>query len=167
MSKTTDPELYKSTNSELNPRMMYAQVDEKKYKPELEIFDRWQSFSAEMLRLGILGIAVFGFLYQQVFAGFNLLVNPDIPIRLIKVLSQLSLALFAFATVCALLYRYGSTEAMMHYVRGLRSDQEAISTQELKYRNWWLSKCLIFKIISAACLGLGALLSAIAFFKLL
>lgn len=167
MSTTTDTERYKITDSDLNPRIMYAQVDEKKYKPELEIFDRWQSFSAELLRLSILGIAVFGFLYQQVLAGFNPLVNPNIIIGLIKVLSQLSLALFAFSTVCALLYRYGSTEAMLHYLRGLRSDQEVISIQELKSRDWWLSKCLIFKIISAACLGLGALLSAIAFFKLL
>jgi hypothetical protein len=118
-----------------------------------------------MLRLALLGIAIFGFLYQQVFADFDPAKNPNVPIDSIKLLSQLSLILFALSTVCALFYRYGSTEAMMHYLRGLRDRSK--EKLELEAREWWLSKCLIFKILSAVCLGLGACLSALAIFKLL
>ena len=163
MSEPIDPE--KITDPEVNPKIMYAKIEESMYKSELDIFDRWQSFSVELLRLSLLGIAIFGFLYQQVFADFDPVKKPNVPIGLIKSLSKVSVALFAASTVCALLYRYGSTEAMLHYLRGLRNPLEMKS--ELTKRNWWLSKCLIFKILSAGCLGLGAVLAAIAIFKLL
>lgn len=153
------------SDPEVNPKIMYARVEDAKYKSELEIFDRWQSFSVELLRLSLLGIAIFGFLYQQVFADFDTVKNPNVPIGLIKSLSQVSVALFAASTVCALFYRYGSTEAMLHYIRGLRNPLKMKS--ELEARIWWLSKCLIFKILSAVCLGLGAILAALAIFKLL
>ena len=158
----TNPDI---THPEMNPKIMYADVEERRYKSEIEIFDRWQSFSAELLRLSLLGIAIFGFLYQQVFAGFDVSKNPNVPIRLIKLLSQISVTCFAFSTVCALFYRYGSTEAMLHYLRGLRNPPAEES--ELRARNWWLSKCLVFKILSAVSLGIGAVLSAIAIFNLL
>jgi hypothetical protein len=154
-----------TTDPEVNPEVMYAHIEEANYKSELEIFDRWQSFSVELLRLSLLGIAIFGFLYQQVFANFDSHKNPNVPIALIKFLSQVSVALFAASTVCALLYRYGSTEAMLHYLRGLRNPLAVKS--ELESRIWWLSKCLIFKILSAVCLGVGAILAAVAIFKLL
>ena len=165
MSKTANPKKNPDiTDPEMNPRIMYADVEERKYKPEIEIFDRWQSFSAELLRLSLLGIAIFGFLYQQIFTDLDPIRNENVPIHLIKLLSQIGVTCFAFSTVCALFYRYGSTEAMLHYLRGLRNPpaQEA----ELKERNWWLRKCLIFKILSAVSLGIGAVLSAIAIFNL-
>jgi hypothetical protein len=37
-------------------------LDEKYYKPDLEVTDRYQTFSTEMLRLSLLGIAALGFL---------------------------------------------------------------------------------------------------------
>lgn len=150
---------------QLNPKIMYADVEEKKYKSELEVFDRWQSFSAEILRLSLSGIAVFGFLYQQVFSSFDTAKHPNIPIDFIKLLSQVSLVLFALATVCALFYRYGSTEAIMHYLAGLRNPLEEKS--ELETREWWLTRCLVVKMLSVIFLGLGSVLSAVAIFKLL
>ena len=150
---------------ELDPDFMYASIDEKTYKPELELFDRWQAFSTELLRLALLGIAIFGFLYQQVFARFDAYAQRDVPLSLVKTLSQVSLLLFALSAVGALLYRYGSTEAIMHYVWGLKSSSEKES--ELGEREWWLRRCLVFKIISAVSLGFGAISATAAIFKLL
>lgn len=164
MNTTTQPAAQspQAIPLELNPVVMYASVDEKLYKSELELFDRWQSFSAELLRLSLLGIAIFGFLFKEVFIDSGI---GQYRIGSIKLLSQLSLAFFAASTVSALIYRYGSTEAMMHFFRGLKYSGEERS--QLQTRNRWLTRCLVFKIISALCLGLGAVCSAIAFFMLL
>ena len=151
-------------NPELIPEIMYEQAEDKYYKSEVEIFDRWQSFSAELLRLSLLGIAIFGFLYQRIFADFDITKHPDVPIDKINWLSKFSVVCFALATICALIYRYGSTEAMMHFLRGLKNVPER--SQELKDRNWWLKRCLLVKILAAVFLGLGAVSSATAIFKL-
>lgn len=150
---------------ELNPEIMYTIVDDKKYKSELEIIDRWQSFSAELLRLSLLGIAIFGFLYQQVLANFDAAKYSDVPIDSIKWLSKLSVICFAVSTVCALIYRYGSTEAMMHFLRGIKNPSE--DEKELISRNWWLSLCLFVKILSAIFLASGTVVAAIVIFQLL
>ena len=50
-----------------DPRFLYAELNEKKLKSELEVLDRFLMFSAELVRLSLLGIAVFGFLFKEVF----------------------------------------------------------------------------------------------------
>ena len=148
---------------EKKPSVMYVDVDEKKYKAELELLDRYQSFSAELLRLSLLGLAIFGFLYQQVFAK----PNDTIPIDDVKYWSRLSIISFALAAVFALIYRYCSTEAMRHYLMGLRLSGKSLAEPELKTRFRWLMVCIVCKAASAIFLGLGAALSALALFKLL
>ena len=150
--------------NELNPEIMYSAAEDKFYKSEIEIFDRWQSFSAELLRLSLLGIAIFGFLYHKIFVDFDPAKYPNVTISTINWLSKASVLCFAFATVCALIYRYGSTEAMTHFLRGVKNFPAR--SQELRNRNWWLKRCLIFKILAAVSLGVGAGLSATAIFGL-
>ena len=43
-----------------NPQEAYGKLQEDKYKAEVELVDRYQSFVAELLLLSLLGIAVFG-----------------------------------------------------------------------------------------------------------
>jgi hypothetical protein len=49
------------------PETAFGDLDEGRYKAELELVDRYQTFVAELLRLSLLGIAVFGYLYKITF----------------------------------------------------------------------------------------------------
>jgi hypothetical protein len=51
----------------LKPKTAYVQLDEKRYKAEQELVDRYKWFVAEILRLSLAGIVVFGFLLKEVF----------------------------------------------------------------------------------------------------
>ena len=55
-----------------NPDTAFGKLDEEKYRAERDLVDRYQAFVAELLRLSLLGIAVFGFLYKIIFEA-NLL----------------------------------------------------------------------------------------------
>jgi uncharacterized membrane protein len=165
VSESAGMKLQGEIHPESDPQVMYAEAPDTTYKAEMELFDRWQSFAAELLRLSLGGIVVFGFLYQHALATFEVSKHPTVKIGLITCLSQLSVTCFAISTVCALFYRYGCTEAMMHYLRGLRKPSTRIT--ELQKRNSWLRICLTFKILSAVALGIGAITTAVAFGKLL
>src|SRR5829696_7297238 len=54
-----------------NPKEAYGKLEEDKYKAKLQLVDRYQSFVAELLRLSLLGIAVFGFLYKEMFTDLD------------------------------------------------------------------------------------------------
>jgi hypothetical protein len=60
----------------------FVKLEEGKYRAELELVDRYQSFVAELLRLSLAGIAVFGFLYKITFeAGATIGVASNRQIR--------------------------------------------------------------------------------------
>jgi hypothetical protein len=40
-------------------------IDEKRYKPDLDLLDRYLAYSAELLRLALLGLAGYGFLLKE------------------------------------------------------------------------------------------------------
>jgi hypothetical protein len=50
-----------------NPETAFGKLDEEKYRAERDLVERYQAFVAELLRLSLLGIAVFGFLFQFIF----------------------------------------------------------------------------------------------------
>ena len=52
-----------------DPDKAFGDLDEIKYRAELELVDRYQSFVAELLRLSLAGIAVFGFLYEYLISS--------------------------------------------------------------------------------------------------
>src|SRR3712207_3741475 len=54
-----------------DPNEAFGELKEAKYKAELQLVDRYQSFVAELLRLSLLGIAVFGFLYKELLADLG------------------------------------------------------------------------------------------------
>ena len=57
--------------TESNAAAKLGYLDERAYKPEMELADRYQAFTAEILRLSLLGIAVFGFLFKEVFLNYD------------------------------------------------------------------------------------------------
>jgi hypothetical protein len=65
-----------------DPDKASVKLEEGKYRAELELVDRYQSFVAELLRLSLAGIAVFGFLYKITFeAGATIGVASNRQIR--------------------------------------------------------------------------------------
>lgn len=47
------------------PSLIGCEVDEKRYKIDLELQDRYTAYSAEILRIALLGIAGYGFLVKD------------------------------------------------------------------------------------------------------
>lgn len=78
---------------ELDPEVMYANVEEKRYKAELELLDRYLKFAEELLRLALLGIAVFGFLYQYDVLKFR---NASVLVRIMAGAGVLAFGVSAF-----------------------------------------------------------------------
>ena len=151
----------KKRKLELTPEIIYSGLDETKYKAELEVLDRFLSFSAELLRLSLLGITVVGFFYKFVIPKTGLTAAN-------KTLIILCVISFAISSLLAVMYRYLATDAFRFYIYGLRinlkSEDEAISS--LKKRNKRLRLCLFFKAISAILLVTGVLLLSKAFINL-
>ena len=55
-----------------DPFQLYHSINENHYKLELELLDRYQSFSAEIVRLSLLGIAAFAFIFEKVLINKQL-----------------------------------------------------------------------------------------------
>src|SRR5215217_7501524 len=93
-----------------NPEKAYGKLEEDKYKAELELVDRYQSYVAELLRLSLLGIAVFGFLYKDMFTDLGptpLLTLGGVAITLggvAKTLAAAGVVLFGFAAAFSLIF---------------------------------------------------------------
>src|SRR5919112_5350960 len=83
-----------------DPIKAFGELKEDKYKAELQLVDRYQSFVAELLRLSLLGIAVFGYLYtKQLFEGLPAWEYPA------KILAALSILVFGISAGSALAFR--------------------------------------------------------------
>ncbi len=106
-----------------NPNEAFGALKEDKYKAELQLVDSYQSYVAELLRLSLLGIAVFGFLYKEMFADLG----PS-PLftwgGVAKALAALGVIAFAVAAVAAIIFRFAATEGARYYIEGLRFCEE-------------------------------------------
>lgn len=143
---------------------------------DLDLADRYQSFSAELLRLSLVGIAAFGFLAKEIVApsGKSPPVDPSVLSRLLESRGSLSFALaaFAIAAACALAHRYCSTDAVAHLAymsrkrrRALAGDPKAAglaeSERDCLHRDLrWSGRFLIASSIS---LALGIIVAAATF----
>src|SRR5919112_3769561 len=88
-----------------DPIKALNELKEDKYKAELQLVDRYQSFVAELLRLSLLGIAVFGFLYtRQIFQGLGSWEYPA------KILAAASIVVFGISAALALAFRFLAAE---------------------------------------------------------
>jgi hypothetical protein len=96
-----------------NPDTAFGKLDEDKYRAERDLVDRYQAFVAELLRLSLLGIAVFGFLYKITFeAGATL--------GLAKVLAALGIFAFGISALFALAFRFYAVESFDLYIQAFR-----------------------------------------------
>ncbi|HLL72509.1 MAG TPA: hypothetical protein VK363_13790 [Pyrinomonadaceae bacterium] len=89
------------------------EVPENLLKIDLQLTDKYQGFSAELVRLTLLGIAVFGFFYKEASEA----ITND---RWAKGLFSISVMMFACSAGAALFHRYFSTDSISCYIRYLR-----------------------------------------------
>ena len=149
------------------PKTAFGILKERQYKAELELVDRYQSFVAELLRLSLLGIAVFGFLYTNIFS------KPSVPASELhtyaKWLAATSVLMFGASAAFALVFRFFATEGVRFYIEALRffPDNEDYAQKSLNKRYWKILICIWSKVLAAVFLGLGGVLAAIAFCLLL
>lgn len=144
-------------NPEKDPETAFVSLTEDRSKVEQAVADNYRAFSAEMLRLSLLGIAVVGFIYENIF---------DILPVFSKHSAAISLIFFGMAAASALIHRYFNGETVRLYVWGLRFHESKRITESrdcLKSRESIIIICIIAKAASAVFLGIGALLLAIAF----
>lgn len=97
-------------------------IEEDHYKVDFNILDKYQSFSSEILRLSLLGLAVYGFLITDVIFKISkgdkfMFLQPFIQHK--NLLFSGALILLG-AALAALLHRYYSTDCMTHFVRRFR-----------------------------------------------
>ncbi|HVE83328.1 MAG TPA: hypothetical protein VND93_10795 [Myxococcales bacterium] len=89
-----------------------VQIEEDLYKADLALLDRYQGFSAEVLRLSLVGVAVFGFLLQQ----FDLrAMAPET-----RWAAGISIGALVLSAALSLAHRYFSSDGMFHHLHLLR-----------------------------------------------
>jgi hypothetical protein len=144
-----------------------GELDEGKYRAELELVDRYQSFVAELLRLSLAGIAVFGFL-------FDYLISSNSP-EITNVLAAFGVLMFGISAASALVFRFFAAEGARFYIEALRftpanadcAQNKERARKSLDIRDERIRICRTSKGIAAVALALGGVLEALAFFLLL
>ena len=148
-----------------DPDKAFGELKEGNYKAEVELVDKYQSFVAEILRLSLLGIAVFGYLYKDVFHIDS--VKSDANIGLPKSLAAIGVLMFATSAANALIFRYFATEGARFYIEALRFKEiadEVRARQSLNKRYCKIRICRWSKATAAVTLGLGGIFVAVALF---
>jgi hypothetical protein len=151
---------------------MLAKLDvpEVRYKADLSLHDRSQSFSSELLKLGLGGIAVVGFLLAN-FPKERLdrLLND----RILGYLFSASVICFALAVGSALLQRFYAAGAMFHHLQVIKlsllgdatAEHEIKRNLQIRTRKFMTSHRLLKA--TAWLLILAALFISLAFIRML
>jgi hypothetical protein len=149
-----------------DPDKAFGVLDEGKYRAELELVDRYQSFVAELLRLSLAGIAVFGFLSEYLFSSKTPIIT--------NVLAASGVLLFGLSAAGALVFRFFASEGARFYIEALRftaanagREQKERARKSLDIRNGKVRICRTSKGFAALTLAVGGVLEAVAFFLLL
>lgn len=97
-------------------------IRDEDYKIDLTLSDKYQSFSAELLRLALLGLAVIGFIITNVVMKLNA-ANAQAFYRSFqsnKWLLVSAVITLVLSAGCAMAHRYFATDSLTHFVRKLR-----------------------------------------------
>ena len=94
-----------------DPETAYISLKEEQYKAEQELADRYRSFVAEILRISLAGIAIFGFLYNATFASAQ---------NVSQSFAAAGVLMFASSTVFSLIFLFFYAEGLRFYIIALR-----------------------------------------------
>ena len=142
------------------------------FKNDLDMLDRYQAFSAELLRISLLALSGLGALIVARYP--NILDLRELAPGSRRAILFAAL-LFGVAAAAALLHRYFSADSMATQLVILRrqskgedtsSEEKTALCKDLKHRKCMLdlSKCSI--LVGTISLALGALWSAYAIFEI-
>lgn len=97
-------------------------IKEDNFKADFNVLEKYQEFSSEILRLSLLGLAIYGFLLTDVIFKITkndtfIFLKPFFDNKAIFITGAVALIM---AALCALGHRYFSTDCMTHFIRGLR-----------------------------------------------
>jgi hypothetical protein len=145
-----------------NPETAFGKLDEEKYRAERDLVERYQAFVAELLRLSLLGIAVFGFLFQFIFEA-NLGSSKLAQIAFFP--AAIGVAMFGASAVLALVFRFFSIESLGLYIEALRFTEcsktdEAKESLDCRHRKNRI--CTRSKFYASLTLALGGVFEAVA-----
>ncbi len=146
------------------------EVPETRYKADLELHDRSQAFSSELLKLALGGIAVVGFLLANFPKGQLQHSLDDVSVR---VLFSAAVVAFALAVGAALLQRFHASGAMFHHlqvIKFLMLEDASLETTVAKDMSLRTAKFLRAHALlkrAAWLLVIAALLLSIAFIRML
>ena len=148
-----------------NPDTAFGKLDEDKYRAERDLVDRYQAFVAELLRLSLLGIAVFGFLYKIIFEANLLSKLPQTAPKL----AAFGVLMFGISALFALGFRFFAIGSLGLYIQALRFKECTPSKTEdvkesLNKRHRRNVVCTGSKAIAAVTLALGGASEAVALF---
>jgi hypothetical protein len=155
------------------------EIDTERLSSDFEVLDKYLSFSSELLRLSLLGIAALAFLLKEMFTASQ----PDQINRYVAVISgsrsmRVSIVFFAIAAASALAHRYYSSDSMACQIRYLRLKKAADSDKkndaiqkeknsEKEKRDSLLVLGGVLLALSTISLGLGAIFLAGAVYSAL
>ena len=159
-----------SDGKSLDKRLAALDVTETRYKADLELHDRSQAFSSELLKLALGGIAVVGFLLANFPKGQLEHSLKDTPVR---VLFSAIVVAFALSVAASLLQRFYAAGALFHHLQvikllmlgdaSLQSEVErnmTVRTAKFLHAHLLL-KCAAWSLVMAA------LLLGIAFIRMM
>lgn len=165
MRQTPEP------NTPIRVSLGLIDTPENTFSNDLQVSDRYQTFSAEMLRIALLGIAGIGFLVVNILlkdsAKSRDLVAGDN--RSFMLFMSISLVCLGVSAAFSLVHRYLSTDSLACHLRSLRlekrdgqGDCEHVAYERKKRKRlfWWSARILL---IAGALLWLGAISLALSF----
>jgi hypothetical protein len=89
------------------------------YKVDLELLDRYQAFSSELLRLALAGIAGIGFLISSII-GNKGIPTGGVALPLFKICAFASAMLLCLCAAASLCHRYFATDGVYYHVKAIR-----------------------------------------------
>lgn len=149
-----------AATNEPPPDASKRDLPEDRYKADLALLDRYQMFSAEILRLSLAGLAAVGFFLNigEKAAGARViaaLLCNGVP----KVLLIASIVLFALSSACALGHRGVSSDSLYYDLKIARGSIEAENFKQRQklwdLSEWSLGAAPILLAFAVAAFGLA------------
>jgi Ca2+/Na+ antiporter len=97
-------------------------LEEELYRADISLLEHYHHFSAELLRLALVGVASFGFLLQQFQIGLMS--------RTARLAALVAMILLVLSGASSLAHRFLSSDGMFHHIRLLRLCRLAKKTQD-------------------------------------
>ena len=162
----------KSTVAKEELSLGLVELPDNTFEHDLAVSERYQSFSTELLRLSLLGIAAIGFLIANILlkGAPQSGAQANIPHNLFpvpfKYLISSSLICFGLSAGCALLHGYVSAATVARHLRAIRLElrrAKAEAEREKEKRESKLRLELRLNFASGVFLWLGAILLGASF----